>query len=238
MKWHEESTNGGDRVGDYDILRGISMFSDLNDSSLSKIMSIMHERSLKKGKILFMEGEPGDAFYFVISGKVKIYKTSSDGREHIIHIFGSGNVFGEVTLFSNVEYPATTEVLEDSRIGVIRNEELEKLIREDSNLALELIKILNKRLVIANVEIRNMAFNDTVQRTAAALIKLATNLGVKTQRGIELNIDMTRQELAEVVGTARETVTRALSRLKKDKAIEVDDNIIIKEIEKLEKWVE
>jgi CRP/FNR family transcriptional regulator len=222
---------------DLEILRKISMFSELDDSSLLKISDILHRRNYKKGKIIFMEGEPGDAFYFVLSGGVKLYNTASDGREHIIHIFGRGNVFGEVTLFNDTGYPATAEVLEDSAIGMIRNEELENLIRQDSSLALELIRVLNRRLLMASVEIRNMAFNDTVQRTAAALIKLSESHGIKTSRGIELDLDITRQELADVAGTARETVIRALTRLKKDGAVEMDGSIVIKDINKLADWV-
>lgn len=214
------------------------MFTELDDGGLDKINNIMHERSLRKGKIIFMEGEPGEAFYFVIRGKVKIYTTSNDGREHIINIFGDGDVFGEATIFDEMDYPATAEVLEDSRIGMIKNRELEEVIRQNPDLALQLIKILSKRLVMASMEIKTMAFNDTVQRTAAALIKLCESHGVKTSDGIELDLDITRQELADVVGTARETVTRALSRLKRGKAIEMGESIVIKDMNKLMEWVE
>lgn len=222
---------------DISFLRNVTMFSDLDDESLKEVYSILHKRNYKRGKIIFMEGEPGEAFFFVISGMVKIYKSSSDGREHIIHIFGPGHVFAETTLFDNINYPATAEVIEDGTIGMIRSKDLEELIMNNSSLALQLIKVLSKRLVMASYEIMNMAFNDTVQRTAVALIKLSKSHGVKTEDGIELNLDITRQELADVVGSARETVTRALTRLKNDGAIEIGSSIIIRDIDKLSSWI-
>ncbi|KPU46084.1 cAMP receptor protein [Oxobacter pfennigii] len=225
-------------MADFSLLRKMFMFRDLSDESLIKVCSIWHERMYKKGKIIFMEGEPGYAFYYVISGKVKIYNTASDGREHIIHIFGDGNVFGEVTILNNIAYPATAEVLEDSRIGMIKNDELELLMKEDGSLAFELIKVLCRRLHMASIEIRNLAFKDTLQRTAISLLKLSQSHGVKTSRGIELNIDITRQELADVAGTTRESVTRALSKLKKDKIIDMGDTIIIKDVDQLIKWID
>lgn len=220
------------------ILRQMLMFQDLSEESLRKVNNIWRENTYKKGKIIFMEGEPGYAFYFVISGKVKLYKTSNEGKEHIIHIFGEGYVFGEVVIYGNTEYPATAEVLENSRIGMIRVDELEELIKEDSPLALELIKVLCRRLLMASVEIKNLAFKDASQRTAIALLKLSQSHGVKTPGGIELDLDITRQELADAAGTTRESATRALTRLKKDKIIDLGETIVITDIDKLINWID
>jgi CRP/FNR family transcriptional regulator len=223
---------------DLNILKEMLMFRDLGEESLKKVGNIWHENTYKKGKIIFVEGEPGYAFYFVISGKVKVYKTSSDGREHIIHIFGDGYVFGEVVIYDKTSYPATAEVLENSRIGMIRIEDLERYIKEDSSLALELVKVLCRRLLMASVEIQNLAFKDVTQRTAIALLKLSQSHGVKTSGGTELKLDITRQELADVAGTTRESVTRALARLKKDGIIDVGENIVINDIDELIRWID
>lgn len=224
-------------MGDLSILKKMLMFRDLSDESLRKVDNIWHESTYKKGKIIFVEGEPGYAFYFVISGKVKVYKTSNDGKEHIIHIFGDGYVFGEVTIYDKTEYPATAEVLENSRIGMIKIDDLEALIKEDTSLALELVKVLCRRLIMASVEIRNLAFKDAAQRTAIALLKLSQTHGVKTSKGTELKIDITRQELADAAGTTRESATRALAKLKKDNIIDIGDTIVINDINELIKWI-
>jgi len=184
-----------------------------------------------------MEGEPGEAFFYIKSGLVKIYKVSSDGREHILHILNEGHVFAEVTLFNNSSYPATAEVLEDAQIGMIKNSDLEKLIIKNAEISLELIKYLNKRLVEAQNKVRNLALYDTFGRTAQALVKLAEDYGKKTNEGIELDLNISRQELANIVGTTRETVIRVLAAFKKEKSIELDkSSIIIKNIDKVKLW--
>lgn len=221
----------------HDYLRQISIFSELNNEYLEKIHNISILRKYGKGRIIFMEGEPGEAFFYVKSGLVKISKLSRDGREHILHILNEGHIFAEITLFNKTEYPATAEVLEEAEIGMIKNEDLEKVIIQNPELSLQLIKYLNRRLEEAHVKIRNLALYDTYGRTAQALIKLAEDYGRKSSRGIELDLNISRQELANIVGTTRETVTRALTAFRKEKAIDIDKNtIILTDLEKVKDW--
>jgi CRP/FNR family transcriptional regulator, cyclic AMP receptor protein len=140
-------------------------------------------------------------------------------------------------LFNSSAYPATAEVLEAAEIGMIKNSALEKLIVENPEISLELIKYLNKRLIEAQNKVRNLALYDTFGRTAQALVKLADDYGKKTAVGIELDLNISRQELANIVGTTRETVIRVLAVFKKEMSIELNkSNIIIKNIEKVKQW--
>lgn len=224
-------------MDNYGYLRQISIFSELEDEFLKKIHQISLLRKYGKGRIIFMEGESGDAFFYVRSGLVKITKLSGDGREHILHILNEGHIFAEVTLFCKTEYPATAEVLEEAEIGIIKNEDLEKVIMENPELSLQLIKYLNKRLVEAHVKIRNLALYDTYGRTAQALLKLAEDYGKKSSKGIELDLNISRQELANIVGTTRETVIRALAAFKKEHSIDIDRNTItIINLERVREW--
>lgn len=221
----------------YDYLKQISIFAELKDEFLQKIDDVSIARNYSKGKMIFMEGDPGEAFFYIKSGLVKISKLSSDGREHILHILNEGHVFAEVTLFSASDYPATAEVLEEAEIGMIKNAALEKLIIETPEISLALIKYLNKRLIEAQNKVRNLALYDTFGRTAQALVKLAEDYGKKTTTGIELDLNISRQELANMVGTTRETVIRVLSAFKKEMSIELDkSSIIIRDIEKVKQW--
>lgn len=221
----------------FDYLRQISVFSQLEEKHLEKIDSISITRNYTKGRIIIMEGEPGEAFFYIKSGLVKISKLSGDGREHILHILNEGHVFAEVSLFSQEPYPATAEVMEDAQIGMIKNSDLEKLIIENPEVSLQLIKYLNKRLIEAQIKVRNLALYDTYGRTAQALVKLAEDHGRKTERGIELELGISRQELANIVGTTRETVIRVLAVFKKEKCIELDkSSIIIKNLERIKQW--
>lgn len=221
----------------YGYLRQISIFSELKDEFLEKIHHISLPRKYGKGRIIIMEGEPGEAFFYVKSGLIKISKLSSDGREHILHILNEGHIFAEVTLFNKTVYPATAEVLEDAEIGMIKNADLEKVIMENPELSLQLIRYLNKRLVEAHLKIRNLALYDTYGRTAQALVKLAEDYGKNSSKGIELDLNISRQELANIVGTTRETVIRALTTFKKEHSVDIDKNTItIIDMEKLKEW--
>jgi CRP/FNR family transcriptional regulator, cyclic AMP receptor protein len=221
-----------------ELIKKLTFFSDLQEQDLEKIANISKERNYKKNMIIFMEDEPGEAFYYIKSGKVKIYRTYEDGREHIIHIFGEGDVFGEATLFNNICYPASASIYEDASIGIIKNADLEKLVKENSELSLKLIKLFAKKLIFAQNKIKDLTFNDVFSRTASQLIKLSKEYGVVTEKGTAIKMQLSRQELAEMVGTTRETVSRVISKFKKEKSVtENNDNLMILSFEKLEEWV-
>lgn len=220
-------------------IRRVPIFSQLNDEDLKKILSITIEKKYKKGSIIFMEGDKGEAFYFIKKGKVKIYKSSKDGKELILNIFRDDDVFAEVTIFNDVNYPATAEVIEDTVVGVIINSKLEKLIKVNPELGLNLIKILSKRLYNAQLKLKQIAHDDTYSRTAGVLIKLIESYGYEKDDNIELKFELSRQELANMIGATRETVSRILSQFKKESSIDISGKkIVIKDIKKLEKWLE
>ncbi|SDF66437.1 Crp/Fnr family transcriptional regulator [Sporolituus thermophilus] len=208
-------------------LKKLPIFADLSDRQLAEIHNLTTERLYRKGMVIFMEGEPGEGFHFVKSGKVKIVKMTDDGREHIIHILGPGDLFAEVLLFNNRPYPATAIAAEDARVGIIKNTELERLVLNNNRLALQLIKALSQRLLYAQQKIKNLALNDVTARTAETLLRLGKQHGRRTARGIEVDLGLSRQDLASLVGTTRETVTRTLSALKKDRLIDFDGDILI-----------
>lgn len=209
-------------------LRKMPIFADLTDDQLRDIHTITTERNHRKGTIIFMEDEPGEGFHYLKAGKVKIVKMTDDGREHIINILSPGDLFAEVLLFNNGTYPATAMAVEDSKVGVIKNKDLERLILNNNVLALQLIKALSLRLLFAQKKIKNLALNDVTARTAETLLNLSKQHGKLLPGGnIELTLDLSRQELASLVGTTRETVTRTLSAMKKEKLIDFDTHKIV-----------
>jgi len=219
-------------------LKRIPLFAGLSEGDIDKISKLVRERAYKKNMIIFMEGEPGEAVYFLRCGKVKIYKTSEDGREYIINIMGPGDIFAESVLFTGGNYPASAEVIEDAQVCMIKNKDLEELIRGNSEIALRIIKIMAERLQRASELIKSLALDDTFRRTALQLLKLAEEKGIKYDSEIKIEMKMTKQELAKLVGTSRETVTRILSQMKKEKVVYWDrDGIYIKNLERLRRWI-
>lgn len=221
-----------------EILKKIPVFSELPEATLLEVSRLQKIKAYKKGDLIIYEGDTGKGFFFIKCGKVKIYKTSVDGRDITLNILGEGSIFAEVTLFNDVTYPATVEVLEDSQIGMILNGDIEKLILKNNNLALQIIKVLNKRLYSSQMTIKEMAFSDTYFRTCKILLNLCETHGKNIPEGIEIDINITRQDIANMAGTSRETVSRIISELKKEDIINNDSKkLIITNIKELEKII-
>lgn len=216
-------------------LKKIPLFFGLSDEQLLEISQLILERSYKKGRIIFMEGEPGEAIYILKSGLVKLTKRLEDGREHILHFVHAGEVFAEVVLFDGGNYPATSEVQEDSVVGVLRNKDIERLISKNPLIAVEMLRIMSRRLRTAQEKVMNLALHDTARRLAFALLKMAEDHGIKKSKGIVINMSLTNQELANLTGSSRETVNRMLNSFKRAGAIDVDrQQIVILDKAKLE----
>jgi CRP/FNR family cyclic AMP-dependent transcriptional regulator len=212
---------------DLEYLRNIPVFEDLAPADLALISQVTIERRFRKNGTIFMEGDPGEGFHYIRSGKVKVVKMAADGREHIINILGPGEVFAEVLLFNDAPYPATAVAVEDSAIGIIRNSDLEAVLIGHPRIAVHVIKVMSKKLLFAQMKIKSLAFSDSNAKIAQALENLARRHGKKTGRGLEIAIDITRQDVANLTGTTRETVSRVFTIMKKDKVLDDDERRII-----------
>lgn len=220
-------------------IREIPLFEGLDEEELGAIESILKERSYKKNSVVVSEGNHGDSMFIVKSGKVKIYKTDISGKEIILDIKGENKMFGEVTLFTEVDYPATVKTIEDSEIFMLENRELEVVVENSPKLSLAIIKTLGKRLLKSQQKLKELVMDDVYMRTARELLNLAKKYGKESGKLIELDLGLTREEIANMVGTSRETVSRVLSRFGKEESIEMDGRkISIVDEKKLRGWLE
>ncbi|WP_366921972.1 Crp/Fnr family transcriptional regulator [Metallumcola ferriviriculae] len=221
------------------VLRQIHVFAGLNDEELDQLAAIVLFRPYRKGMFIFMESEPGDALFFVQQGRIKLSKTLADGREHILHFVGEGQIFAEVLLFDDGPYPATAEVMTDATIGIIRNKDLDIFLRTHPDTSLKILKVMSRRLRKAQMQIRDLALKDTFGRLMSTLVKLAGEYGKETEEGLLIDISLSQQELANMIGASRETVSRSLNDLKKSNVIDFNRQcILIKNMEKLKMWME
>ena len=219
-------------------IKKISFFSEIDEEDADKISKLIIERKYKKNMMVFMEGERAEAVFFVKKGKIKISKSASDGKEHIIHIMTDGDVFAEACLFGMSHYPAYAEAIEDSEVYMIKNSDLEKLLEAYPKMAIQIIKVLSKRLNLVSTQIENLALRDAYGKTAALIIQLLRNSGIAAKNGVVLRTDLSRQDMGNMVGLTRETLTRALTRLKNDGIIDIDrDEIRLLDVEKLNSWI-
>lgn len=220
-------------------LKKIAIFSDLDEGSLERIASLINERRYQKGSLIFMEGEEAEAVYFIKKGKVKIFKTGQDGREHIINILPEGEVFAESCLFGLNKYPASAEAYEDIEALLIKIKDFEKLLEEYPKISIGIIKAMGKRLQMVSKKIENLALRDAYGKTAMLLMDLILKKHSKLYDGLEFDTDLSRQEMASMVGLTRETFTRALAKLKESGAIDFErDRIKIISVDKLKDFIE
>ncbi len=217
-----------------EILKKVPLFEGLADEELSMIAALMTEKAFAKNALLFWEGDPGEGLFIIRQGRVKLSKSSVDGREQILHLLKEGDVFAEVVLFDQGVYPATAEAVEETRVWLLRNEDMEGLLQRHPKLAVKLLRLMARRLRQAQLLIRDLALHDTCGRLAGLLLRFARREGEKTGKGVVLDLDLTRQELASMIGTSRETVARILSRFQKEGLLELDkQKIIIRDEQKL-----
>ena len=207
-------------------LQNIPVFAHLAEQDLQLIDRLVQLKKYPKDSYVFIEGEYGDELYFIKSGMVKLSKMLEDGSEKILHFVKSGEIFAEVLIFKGGEYPATAQVIEDSEIGMIANEELERLLKQRGDITFKIIEVMAERLRTAQYHIMDLALRDVDGRLASSLLTLAREYGEKTARGQCININLSQQQLANLIGSSRETVGRILSSWKKQGFIEVDKQLI------------
>jgi CRP/FNR family transcriptional regulator len=225
-------------AGLIDYLSKAAIFAGLDHKELQSIAHIAILRPYKKGMIIFVEGEPGDGLYLVKSGVVKIIKTLIDGREKTLHYLREGDIFAEVLLFDGGSFPATAEALEDAEIAILQRARIEALLLEKSNITLKILKVMSRRLRQAQAQVRDLAYADVYARTAFNLLQLAKEHGVQGDEGLTIDLALSQQELANLVGTSRETIARIIGEWKRKGIVAVNQQrITILKQDRLQGWL-
>lgn len=205
---------------DRETLRTLHNLQALSDQDLDAIAPYLQKREVDAGEVIFVEGDPGDAAYFVLSGRVSIVKTTPDGDEQLLVICGPGDVFGAVVLLDGGSYPATAEALRDSTLAVLLRSDYQNLRERVPSLSAALTMELGQRLRRAHRRLLSFSAQDSEGRLAELLLQLAAQQADTQGKGgsvaslAQLTIDAppTHQEMANYIGSARETVSRTLSR--------------------------
>ncbi|NNC85590.1 MAG: Crp/Fnr family transcriptional regulator [Bacteroidia bacterium] len=187
----------------------------------------------KKGDQIFMEGRSANSIFCINGGKVKITQIGEEGKEQILHLVGEGDVIGYRSVLSGEPYSVSATALEDSSICQIPKSMFQQMIESDNHLALEVIKILSDDLKFAERNITEFAQKPVKERIAEALLFIKETYGYESD-GETLNVNLTREEIANIVGTATETTIRVLSDLKKHNILELKGRQIkIKDLNEL-----
>lgn len=225
-------------------LAEISLFAGLAPAERELLAGRIYERRYRKGTIIFGEGEAGEAAYFVREGRVKIYRLTPEGVEQILGVFAMAQPFGLVAALDGATFPATAEAADDSRIWVLRRDDLQQLMEVHPGLTSGILKEMGDRLRRAQGRVHSLAARSVRQRIAEYLLDQVTQQAPAGAMGgahstVTIRLTMTHQELGAFLGATRETVTRALADLRREEVITLgNDDALTVHPERLRIWLE
>ena len=197
-----------------ELLRRLAIFAELDDSVIRQLAARCVARDFPAGKVLFTFGDVCRGLYVIASGRVRIYRTSPDGKEQVLHIEVPGRPVAELPLFDGGVYPASAITAEPSRLIFLARDDFESMYRTHPDVAHAIIRGLGKRLRHLVHVTETLAFHDVAARLAMLYVGYTERLGTATPHGVELKLDRTQEELSLEIGAARESVSRAMRQLK------------------------
>jgi CRP/FNR family cyclic AMP-dependent transcriptional regulator len=194
-----------------DVLSQAPLFEALSDEDATALRGDVTEVELSKGERLFTEGDDGEKLYIILKGKIKLTRAALDGRENLLSVHGPGEMFGELSLFDPRPRTASATAVTDASLAALAHDSVRTWLSTRPEVAMHLLAALAQRLRRINDVKADLVFTDVPGRVAKALLDLAERFGVPQQEGIQVNHDLTQEELAQLVGASRETVNKALA---------------------------
>lgn len=222
-----------------DLLAGIPLFRRLSDDDRRRVAAVARLREYERGARIFDEGDPSDNFFIVVSGRVKVHKLAPNGNEVILELFGPGGPLGAVAAYESRPYPASATTMESSTCLLIPRQDFFALLEQHPSLVRGLLGSLTLRLVELTSRLSELAGGRLEPRFARLFLKLADQLGREDRGGMFIPLHLSRQELADLMGTTIETSIRIMSRWGKEGLIVTEtDGFVITDRRKLETLAE
>ncbi len=204
------------------LLKGISLFADLSPEQLSPLVGVLERRTYRKGQVILRQGEEGDSLFVVVSGRVRIYTLSLDGHELSVWICDSGDFFGEMALLNGEPRSASAEAMEPTELLVLHRRAFHSHLLSNPAAALRIIETLSERLRRVTESAEALMSLNVHQRIARRLLELVDRYGVEQPDGVLIDLDLSQEAFASLVGTTRESANRALSHLREQGIVQID----------------
>ncbi|CAM3822011.1 Crp/Fnr family transcriptional regulator [Bacillus paramycoides] len=205
-------------------LREVFLFKELSEEELQPIVDISSLRTYKSKSFVFMQGAPLDRVFFIHSGKVKIQKTDATGKEQIVAVLQAGEMFPHAGFFRRGVFPAHAEIIETAQLIVTPIADFEKILIQYPELCIKLFKVLGEKIVDLQNRLEEQILHDTYEQIIMLLLRLCKSNGIQVNDTYTLKTQFTNRELANMIGSSRETVSRTISQLKRRKLIDLDEN--------------
>lgn len=211
------------------LLKKLPIFVELSEEELNAILAIAKKRQYKSKMMVYMENDPFNRVFFILNGKVKIFKKDMNGREQIVSILQTGDMFPLAVFFSNCGYPANAEVMVDSTLITIDIVDFEKILLNNSEMSIKLYRILGERIIELQARLEEQILRGTYEQIIFLLLRLCRTYGKEDNKGeFVFTTHFTNRELANMVGSTRETVSRTLNKLKKENHLSFDEEGLLR----------
>jgi len=208
------------------LLKKIPFLAPLKEEELRSLLPFLKEKKFKKNQALFHEGEPGRCLFLIRSGNVKVYKLSSDGKEKILRIFGPDDFFAELPLLDGGKYPASAETLSDCTLLCLSREDFLKTLSANPTIMKKIYEVVGERLRHFTTMVTDLTLKDASCRLAGFLLDMAEKKDPFSSKVIRFPMELTHQDIASIIGTARETVSRTLMQFQREGMIEIKERYI------------
>ena len=213
-------------MGKIRCMKELAIFSSLDDAEREKIGTLAGKKLYRKNEYIFMEEEPADTIYLIKYGRVRLFKVSESGREITLDILKEDDMIGENTFFEEARHTMSARAMDDTFICSCNKNHFAELLQNPS-IALKVIQLLGKKLNNHTDQVASIAFRDVKGRLSATLLRLAGEYGKQSPDGLAIDIELTHQDLANLVNASRVMVTNILGSLRQEGAIAIRNQQII-----------
>ncbi len=219
--------------------RKVNIFSTLTNDELIDIILMTGSKSFDKDESICFEGDISDTLHIINEGRIKLYKTTKSGKEQILHILSDGDFFGELNLVKQGKYHFNARAITPVRLCTLTNEDMKNIILRRPEIGLKILEVVGERLSKLETMVQTLATNDAEARLASLLVQLSEENGKRTSHGIEIRLPMNREDMSNLTGVARETISRKLKKLEEQGIIKIIGNrkLIILNEEELRDYV-
>ena len=217
------------------LLSMVDILEPLSREQIAELIERIPDTHIERGQVLYTPKDQSEALFVLKRGRVRIYKMAPDGSELMLAVVEAGTIFGEMALTAQQLRGAYAEATEPSYVCMLKNEDLERLVREYPDVGLRIMRVLSERLRLCENRLEDIGLKDVPARLAGLVFQLAQSEGVITPEGPMIPTHYTHRQLAAMIGASRESVTRAFTKLQKAGAVELKQRrVYVKDAESLE----
>jgi CRP/FNR family transcriptional regulator, cyclic AMP receptor protein len=208
-------------------LKKIPLLAELGPEALARLAERIELREVRRREVIYLPGDPGETVFLVNGGRVKISKVTRDGKALTLSYCGPSEIFGETCLVDGGPREEMAEAMENSMVTEVQRADVERLLQAHAQFGYQLTRILARRRRELENKLETLVFRDVTSKLAELLVRLADEYGVEDSRGTLVALKITHQELANLIGSTRETVSLTLSQFKKKKLIATEGRKVI-----------